>query len=116
MFAAPQETAPHWRQFVPAGLLLLASVLAITFLVAQPAKGQKQLAVLLPPWDGPLQAASLVARAGGVLVDSGGIPSVFIVASNRPDFTAALYHAGAWLVMNPITAHGCLSPQPAKGI
>lgn len=116
MPAVTRDTPPNWKDFVPALGLLFASVAAITLLVAQPTPGQKQLAVLLPPWDGPLQAAALAARAGGVLVDSGGLSSVFIVASDRPGFASALYHAGAWFVMNPITSHGCLSTPPKQGI
>ncbi|MCB8881894.1 hypothetical protein ACELLULO517_16745 [Acidisoma cellulosilytica] len=110
---APADPAPSWKHLLPAGLLLLVSVLAILLLVAQPRPGQKEVAIVLPPWDGALQAAALVGRAGGALVDAGGLRNIFIVTSDRPDFVAALYRAGAWLVINPIAAHGCLSaPQP----
>lgn len=109
------EPAPGWRPLLPALALLIVSVLAILLLVAQPPRGQKQVAILLPPWDGAMQAAAIVGRAGGRLVDAGGLPDVFIVASNRPDFIAALYRAGAWLVINPLAAHGCLSTPQNQG-
>lgn len=115
MITARPEAPPRLRDFLPALALLLASVLGILALVAQPTPGQKQLAILLPPWDGPMQAAIIAARAGGMLVDSGGWPFVFIATSERPDFAASLYRAGAWAVMNPITAHGCLSGAPQPG-
>lgn len=116
MTVMSEDIPPAWRHFLPAGLLLLASVIAIALLICQPVPGQRQLAVLLPPWDGPMAAAELVARAGGELVDGGGLPSVFIVTSDQPGFATALYRAGAWLVMNPITAHGCLYTPPPQGI
>lgn len=107
------DPAPQWRHLLPALILLGFSVLAILMLVARPVSGQRQVAIVLPPWDGTLQAAAIVGRAGGRLVDAGGLPDIFIVTSDRADFINALYRAGAWLVINPIAAHGCLSaPQP----
>jgi hypothetical protein len=109
------DPAPTWRHLLPAGVLLVISVLAILTLVAQPEPGQREVAILLPPWDGAIQAASLVGQAGGELVDAGGMPDIFIVTSDKPDFVAALYRAGAWLVINPIAAHGCLSAPKPQG-
>jgi hypothetical protein len=106
---ATSEPPPHWRQLVPACFFLLVSVIVMALMVAQPERGQKQVAIVLPPWDGALQAAALVQKAGGQLVDAGGLPNVYIATADRPGFVSALYHAGAWLVINPIAAHGCLS-------
>jgi hypothetical protein len=99
---------------IPAIVLLVMSVLGILSLVCQPGKAQRQLAVVLPPWDSVVQAAALVTAAGGTLVDGGGLPDVVIATSDRPDFSHALYQAGAWFVMNPIGAHGCLA-RPSTG-
>jgi hypothetical protein len=104
-----------WRDVTPAALVLVISLLGILFLVSQPTNHQRQLAVIVPPWDSVKEAAVLVAAAGGILVDRGGLPNVFIAISDRPDFSRALYRAGAWFVMNPIGAHGCLPTPPNSG-
>ena len=105
----------RWRDVAPAALVLALSVLGILLLVCQPTKGQRQLAVLVPLWDNAADAAALVGAAGGTLVDGGGLPEIFIAASDRPGFAHALYRAGAWFVMNPIGAHGCLAIHPKNG-
>jgi hypothetical protein len=106
------EPPPNWRQLVPAVLFLLVSVVAMALLIAQPKRGQREVAIVLPPWESTLQAAALVQKAGGWLVDVGGLPNVYITAADRPGFVSALYRAGAWLVIDPISAHGCLSSSP----
>ena len=104
-----------WRDALPAAVVLGGSVLGILLLVSQPTPGEHQIAVVVPPWDTTAEAASLIAAAGGALVDEGGIPNVFIATSDRPNFSRALYRAGAWFVMNPIGAHGCLANLPRNG-
>ncbi len=105
----------RWRDALPAVVVLGVSVLGILLLASQPTPGEHQIAVVVPPWDTTAEAASLIAAASGVLVDEGGIPNVFIATSDRPDFSKALYRAGAWFVMNPIGAHGCLANLPSNG-
>jgi hypothetical protein len=104
-----------WRDTFPAAVVLAVSVLGILLLASRPAPGEHQVAVFVSPWDTTAEAASLIAVAGGTLVGEGGIPNVFIATSDRPDFLKALYRAGAWFVMNPIGAHGCLARSPNSG-
>jgi hypothetical protein len=99
----------RWRDVLPAVVVLGLSVIGVLLLASQPTPGERQIAVVVPPWDNTAAAAALIATAGGTLVDDGGIPNVFIATSNRLDFSRALYEAGAWFVMNPMGAHGCLA-------
>lgn len=106
------EPPPTWRHLVPAGLFLLVSVVTLLIMAVQPRPGQQRLAVVLAPWQGALQAQLVAGRAHARLVDAGGLPNVFIMTGARPDLAAALYRAGAWLVVDPLSAHGCLSTVP----
>ncbi len=110
--AAATESPPSWRHLVPAGALLVISALALLALTARPAQGLREAAVLLPPWDGLLKAEAVAAQVDGRLVDAGGLPNVYIIEAQRADLVSALYHAGAWLVINPLGAHGCLPASP----
>jgi hypothetical protein len=107
--APSAEAQPGWQHFVPAVLFLIVSVLAVMTMAAWPAPGLRQVAVMLRPGSDALQAEALAARVSGELVAVGGLPNVYIIAAERPDLVAALYHSGAWLVMNPLGAHGCNS-------
>ena len=75
------------------------------------------MAVLLSPRIGLSEAVNIIGRAGGQLVTDGEFPNLVIAFSTRPDFTAALYKGRAWLVLNPLAAHGCggtLIANPAR--
>jgi hypothetical protein len=58
----------------------------------------------------------LVHAAGGGIVEVGGLSNVLIVHSADQNFVAALYQAGAWLVIDPLKLRGCLgfSQDPAS--
>jgi hypothetical protein len=101
------ENKPRFRDFIPALALLVLTVLGFGVLSTLPGRGQHQLAVLFPPRVGTVRAATLVAVAGGELVDSSRFANLVIATSLTPGFARALYKAGAWLVMDPIVAHGC---------
>jgi hypothetical protein len=115
IMAVCDDEAFRWRDALPAVGVLSVSVLGILFLASQPTPGEAQIAVFVPPWDTTAEAASIIAAAGGTLVDEGGIPNVFIATSDRSDFPKALYRAGAWFVMNPLGAHGCLATSRISG-
>lgn len=51
---------------------------------------------------------ALVARAGGVVVRGVGSNIVVVVRSDQPGFVWRLYREGAWLVLNPLVAGGCV--------
>jgi hypothetical protein len=102
---AAEET--RIRDFLPALALLVVTVSGFGALSTLPTRNEQELAVLFPPRIDIETAASLVASAGGELVDSTRFPNIVIATSDMPGFTHALYKVGAWLVMDPIVAHGC---------
>jgi hypothetical protein len=93
---------------MPAALLLLCSVIGVATIGLAPRSGQTQLAVVAAPWKSLVQTAELVGAADGAVVEAGGLPNVIIAHSDDPGFADALYHAGAWLVLDPILLRGCL--------
>lgn len=101
------ETSPRWQDFMPACLLLCVCLLALAWMVARPAPRQQEVAVLLSPADGLPEAEALARRVGAQLVDTGGLPNVFVFKSAQSDFIETLYRSGAWLVINPLTVRGC---------
>ena len=105
--AAIAADKPRFRHFLPALALLVVSVSGFGLLSVLPRKNERQLAVLFPPRITIETAASLVASAGGELVDSSRFPNLVIASSDTPGFADALYKVGAWLVMDPIIARGC---------
>jgi len=106
----------RWASFAPAALLLAFSALASLAAGLAPVSGSGMYAVVAPPWYDLQGSAGLVGRAGGEIVDAGGLGNVLIVHSAQPAFIRALYHAGAWLVLDPTQLRGCLGfradPQP----
>ncbi len=97
-----------WRDFVPAGLLLVFSVVAI-FVASMAADAQsKEVAVVAPPWAGAAEVAGIVARSGGSLVATAGLPNIIIARSDDPGFVSTLYQAGAWLVLDAVKLRSCL--------
>jgi hypothetical protein len=106
-----------WRDFVPAAALLVVSSVGILVATLTPSADHGQYAVIAPPWYNLAQTVGLVGKAGGDLVDFGGLANVVIVHSANPSFVRALYRAGAWLVLDPVSLRGCLGferdPTPA---
>jgi hypothetical protein len=97
-----------WRNFAPAIALLIISAVGILVAALSPTGDRGQYAVVAPPWYDLTQTIGLVATAGGDIVDFGGTAAVIIVHSENPGFIRALYHAGAWLVFDPVALRGCL--------
>jgi hypothetical protein len=108
MLHRSQEDRGSWAGLGPAAILLLSSVVGAFFIGLAPRAGQNQFAVIAAPWAGLMQAVEMVGAAGGEVVDAGGLSNVIIAHSDDPGFVKALYHAGAWLVLDPILLRGCL--------
>jgi hypothetical protein len=108
-----------WLDFAPAAVLLIVSTVGIFAATFSPSVGRTQYVVMAPPWYTLVQTVGLVARAGGDLVDLGGLANVVIVHSSNPEFVRELYRAGAWLVTDPVLLRGCLAlerdPTPMSG-
>jgi hypothetical protein len=107
---APTTTARRsaWVPLMPAALLLMASLFGSLAVGLVPRAGATQYAVLGPPWLGSGRMLALVDAAGGLPLDTGGWSNVVIAHSDDPDFAAALYRAGAWLVLDAVRLRGCL--------
>lgn len=93
---------------VPVALLLAFSLFGALAAGLTPREGQAQLAIIGAPWKRLDDMAALVAAADGRIVEAAGLPNVIFARSDRPDFAAALYRAGAWLVLDPALLRGCV--------
>jgi hypothetical protein len=101
----------RWRDIAPALALLLISTGGMFAAVPSPSDNGGQYAVVAPPWYGPERTVELIAKAGGDIVDLGGWANVAVAHSANPGFARALYHAGAWLVVDPGRLRGCLGSE-----
>jgi hypothetical protein len=103
----------NWLDFAPAIALLIVSVGGILIATVGPSGTRGQYAVVAPPWYNQAQTIGLVGIAGGDIVDLGGSANIVVAHSENPGFTRALYHAGAWLVIDPMGLRGCLEVTPS---
>ncbi|ONG47814.1 hypothetical protein BKE38_22610 [Pseudoroseomonas deserti] len=106
------EGAGQWRSLRPAALLLAASLGGTALLgVVAPRPAATMAVIGAPWWDAPRMAGIAVA-AGARLVDAGRFDNVLIVRraeGEEIDLAAALYSAGAWLVLDAAGPRGCLA-------
>lgn len=98
------------RLFAAAGLfLLLAASTTPLFAAADLAAAERgTVAAVFPPGTAKPEALAAVIEAGGLLVGEGGWSNVLIVHSDASGFAGRLRRAGAWLVLDPRSAAGCL--------
>lgn len=89
-------------------MLLALSTLPVLAAADLPADRQGTLAVIFPPGTDKAVALTAVAEAEGLVVRGGGWGSVLVAHSDRAGFAGRLRRAGAWLVVDPQTAAGCL--------
>ena len=89
-------------------LLLAASVLPLVAAADLPGKAHGTMAVVFAPGTSSAAAVSAVAAADGLLVRGGGWSNVLVVRSDQTGFAQRLRDAGAWLVLDPQSAAGCL--------
>lgn len=108
--SARQTTGP--RQSLAAvlgvGLLLAVSILPVFAVADLPGAAQGTLAAVFPPGTDRAAAMAAVARADGLVVRAGGWGSVLVAHSDEAGFAGRLRRAGAWLVVDPQSAAGCL--------
>jgi hypothetical protein len=93
--------------FGPAVALLLIGMVALPMATFSPSGKDGQYGVIAPPWYRIGDTISLIRKADGGIVEVGGSANVVIAHSESPDFARALYSAGAWLVVDPISLRGC---------
>lgn len=67
------------------------------------------LAAVFPPWWSASRAFAAAGEAGDI-INTGMLPFVVVVRSQRPGLDVRLRAAGAFLVFNPLGAAGCAQP------
>lgn len=96
-----------WRDFGPAAALLLIGMAGLALAILAPSGRGGQYAVVAPPWYSQGRTIALIQQAGGSIAGRGGLRNIIIVHSENPAFARALYRAGAWLVIDPMSLQGC---------
>jgi hypothetical protein len=99
------------RDLFPAAALLLCGLGALTVASLLSTAVEGQYVVVAPPSFSQLQAARIVAEAGGALIGAGGFDNIIMAASERADFAVSLREAGAWLVLPAPRFLGCGVPE-----
>lgn len=102
-------TAEHgtpW-EMLPALLLLAGGlvVLILASLLSTTVPGQ--FIVVTGPGTSAHSTMAMVVNSGGALIAAGGFDNILFAASEDVGFTAALYEAGAWVVLPAPTFLGC---------
>jgi hypothetical protein len=97
---------PHWLS--PVALLLVSWIwiAALTFRVGP---GDSVVAVIFPPWWTADRVFAAAAAADASIVRAGGFGPVLVVQPAATNGLQRLYHAGAWLAMNPTGIGACLA-------
>ncbi|WP_193369626.1 hypothetical protein [Pelagibius marinus] len=90
------------------GLLLAVSTLPVFAAADLPGAASGTLAAVFAPGTDRAAALAAVAEADGLVVRGGGWGSVLVARSDQAGFAARLRRAGAWLVVDPRSAAGCL--------
>jgi hypothetical protein len=89
-------------------LLLAASTTPIFAAADLPGRSQGTLAAVFAPGTDQAAALAAVVEAEGLVVRTGGWGAVLVAHSDKPGFAERLRRAGAWLVVDPRSAAGCL--------
>lgn len=89
-------------------LLIVVSTTPLFAVADMPAASRGTLAAVFAPGVERPAALEAVARAGGLFVREGNWGTVVIAHSDQSGFAGRLRRAGAWLVLDPQSAAGCL--------
>ncbi|HMA13439.1 MAG TPA: hypothetical protein VKP12_01555 [Kiloniellaceae bacterium] len=89
-------------------LLLLASAAPLLAVADLPGAARGTLAAVFPPGVDRAEALAGAVAAGGLVVREGGWGTVVVAHSDAAGFAGRLRRAGAWLVLDPQSAAGCL--------
>ena len=96
------------RTYLPALLLLAASVSFTGGLTAWPRDGEP-MAAIYPPGDGGEAAfASVVAAGADAVLGTGALSTIVVVRSDDPGFVHKLYRSGAIMVVRAPAKGDCL--------
>jgi hypothetical protein len=85
---------------------LLAALIVVVAIAAVPTGSR--VVVVAPPWSKPDRVISIIADAGGTLVNGGRTSWLAVADSPSPDFVNRLFAAGALLILDGRLAAACL--------
>lgn len=106
-----QETIPTAnRQYRSQRRILAANLLAALIVVVAIAAVPtgSRVVVIAPPWSKPDRVISIIADAGGTLVNGGRSPWLAVADGTSPDFVNRLFASGALLILDGRLAAACL--------
>lgn len=115
----PNPDPKRWAALTATALRHVAAVAGVCLLIAvsttplfavadMPAASRGTLAAVFAPGAERPAALEAVVRAGGLIVREGSWGTVVIAHSDQSGFAGRLRRAGAWLVLDPQSAAGCL--------
>lgn len=67
-----------------------------------------RVVVVAPPWSSPERVISIIADAGGTLVNGGRGSWLAVAEGSSPDFVNRLFSAGALFILNGRLAAACI--------
>ena len=107
---APETVASSHRAgtFLAIVVLLLVSFAPLVAVADLPSEARGTLAAVFPPGTDKTEVLAAVAEADGLVVREGGWGTVLVAHSDESGFARRLRQAGAWLMVDPLTAAGCL--------
>jgi hypothetical protein len=94
---------------LPALLLLCLGLFGTAAISVAPAADARMVAVVMRPGATILDAAALAERSDAALLRAGALSNIWVFASDSEGLARRLERAGAWLLLDPVAAGGCLS-------
>lgn len=99
------------HDYIPALVLLFASLLASVYATARVDEREKQVAVLFPLQNTLQENIAIASRTNANIVRVGGNNHILILEKNSSHTTEKLYDAGALAIFNPMILGDCATKQ-----
>ena len=103
--ASPRSNLLTQARIVGINLAVIVVVLSAAAIV--PRNGQAL--VIVSPWSDPERIITVIADAGGSVMNGTGSPYAAIAYSDKPGFAVRLFKSGAMLVLDGSLAFFCRS-------
>jgi hypothetical protein len=103
---------PRIRSVVDGAILAVISVgtlYGIARVTLAPQEPERGVAVVFAPWTTAAVTLTRTVEAGGRFVRFGGTSFVAVAIPDDENYSSRVLAAGAWLVVDPKVAAGCLS-------